>query len=438
MKDPRLNILIIAHELSPEQGSECAVGWNMVVNLSRYHDITVVYASSSQANQNNAYLNAVNKYLNTHAPLQIDFINVSQPRTTIFIAKLNRLFNKLGPTGLPMLYYLGYKYWHKSAFRKAQQLHKIKLFDAVHQLTQISFREPGYSYKLGIPFFWGPMGGTSSLPKKIYESLPLHFKFLENVRRFSKFYHFLLVKRLKEANKKASIIYSFTELDAKRFRKIATGKVKIMLDVGTHVHSEIPKMHTKENGVLKAIWCGRLSTYKAPEILLKAIALSEVIKKNVHFQIIGNGPLEESLHNMAVNLGIENIEWIRQVNHDEVFMLFSQADFFIHTSLREATSSVIPEALSMGLPVICHDAYGMSIAVNEKCGIKIPFVSPEDSVVGFQKAIEKFTSDNELLTDMKVEARKRALELTWEKMACIIAEDYIEIINKNQESNLKN
>ena len=80
------------------------------------------------------------------------FINFDQPGRTRFIASVNKIFTKLGPTGLPMLYYLGYKYWQKSAFTKAKKLHKIEKFDVVHQLTQISFREPGYWWKLGIPF----------------------------------------------------------------------------------------------------------------------------------------------------------------------------------------------------------------------------------------------------------------------------------------------
>jgi len=44
----RLKILISAHELSPYQGSECAVGWNIVTRLAQYHDIVVIFAKTNQ------------------------------------------------------------------------------------------------------------------------------------------------------------------------------------------------------------------------------------------------------------------------------------------------------------------------------------------------------------------------------------------------------
>jgi len=110
----------------------------------------------------------------------------------------------------------------------------------------------------------------------------------------------------------------------------------------------------------------------------------------------------------------------------------SEADFFVHTSLREATSHVIPEALSSGLPVICHDAYGMGIVIDRSCGIKIPLLSPEDSINGFHAAIEKLVLDKQLLNELKIGAKKRSLEITWDMMAETMAIDYSEIVNANK------
>ena len=63
------------------------------------------------------------------------------------------------------------------------------------------------------------------------------------------------------------------------------------------------------------------------------------------------------------------------------------ADVFVFTSLQEGTSTVVMEALALGLPVICHDACGMGVAVNERCGIKVPMISPGLSQGGFAAAI---------------------------------------------------
>jgi glycosyltransferase involved in cell wall biosynthesis len=148
-------------------------------------------------------------------------------------------------------------------------------------------------------------------------------------------------------------------------------------------------------------------------------------------KIIGKGPLEKSLRRMVEGLELKNIEWVREVSHDEIFELMGQADFLIHTSLREATSSVIPEALSMGVPVICHDAFGMSIAVNDTCGIKIPLKSPEHSIVGFNEAMKRLILDRDLLKELKTGASKRAYEISWEVMAETMAKDYLKVSGNN-------
>lgn len=197
-----------------------------------------------------------------------------------------------------------------------------------------------------------------------------------------------------------------------------------MLDVGTTMQLNISRPHPDNAGILTGVWCGQLTYRKAPDILLNALALSELTKESVRIKIIGTGPLEKSMHKLADTLKLNNIEWIRKIPHNEVFEIMKQADFLVHTSLREATSSVIPEALSMGLPVICHDVNGMSAAVNETCGIKIALKSPKESGMGFHNAITQLAADKNLLDNLKDGALKRSAEITWDKMASTIADDY--------------
>ncbi len=204
-----------------------------------------------------------------------------------------------------------------------------------------------------------------------------------------------------------------------------------MLDVGTKNHSDIHKYERMNSSVVKGIWCGQLIERKAAIILLKALASSKLTKEEIKFQIIGSGPLETALRKQSKAFGLNNIEWIGTVDHDTVFKLMSEADFFVHTSLREATSSVIPEALSTGLPVICHNANGMSIAINDACGIQIPFISPDESVRGFHNAMENLLLNKKLLEKLKMGASKRSFEISWDAMAETMANDYTTVVNKN-------
>jgi len=424
MESKRLNILIVAHEFSPFGGSECAVGWNIVTRMTKFHDVTVLFASGSQFNDS-SYVRAVNKYLETVQPLNsLTLINLDQPRITKIIASINSKLLKLSPIGLPLFYYIGYKYWQKAVFHKARELHDLYNFHIVHQLTQISFREPGYLWKLDIPFFWGPTGGTSTFPKSFFKILSLHSRILDRIRSVSAYYQFNFSPRVKKAKSQASLIYTFSKIDEERFKVGANGEIKLMLDVGTYLRKNEKPNPANSPSRLQAIWCGRLDEFKAPIILLEAIAESELIKRMVTFQIIGTGPLANDLRKQADHLKLSNINWIGKVMHEEVFSLMGNADFFVHTSIREATSSVIPEALSMGLPVICHDAFGMGIAVNESCGIRVPLESPEKSILEFKRAIESLICDRQFLKNLKAGALKRAQDLSWDNMTSTIAVDY--------------
>ena len=216
MKNQRLKILIVAHEFSPEQGSECAEGWNLVTRIAKFHDVTVIYASSDQFG-NNSYVDAVKNYLQVSSPIPgLTFVNIDQPRLTKFLAGINNMYEILSPIGFPLFYFVGYKYWQKAAFRVAKRLHNINHFDIVHQLTQITFREPGYLWKLGVPFVWGPTGGTSILPKQFRKQLPFRTRMMERFRSFSNYYQFNFTNRIIWANKKAALIYAYSNEDAVR------------------------------------------------------------------------------------------------------------------------------------------------------------------------------------------------------------------------------
>ena len=431
MKNNRLRALVIAHELSPKNGSECAEGWNIVIRLAKFHDVTVFYASGSHDNFN-SYLDHVNNYLSENGPINgLTFINIDQPAVTKFIISLNKPFRKFLPaTGLPILYFLGYRFWQKAAFNRAKEFHKKERFDVVHQLTQTAFREPGYCWKLNIPFFWGPTGGIKSFPADFNKLLSIKSRILEKVRMFSTYYQYNFSRRVVKANKMAAVIYSFSNADADLLSKRATGKIELMMDAGTINHSGIIGQAGNRSSIIKGIWCGQLVERKAAILFLKAIALSKQTREEITFQVIGSGPQEAELKEEAKALRLNNIEWIRNVDRTEIFKLMNDADFFIHTSLREGTPHVIMEALSMSLPVICHDAFGMGIAINDSCGIKVPLVSPDVSIKGFHEAMERLVSDKKLLGELKTGAYNRSLQITWDKMAETIANDYSAVAGK--------
>jgi glycosyltransferase involved in cell wall biosynthesis len=87
---------------------------------------------------------------------------------------------------------------------------------------------------------------------------------------------------------------------------------------------------------------------------------------------------------------------------------------FVHTSVKEGTPHVVVEALCLGIPVICHDACGMGIAVDARCGLKIPLADPATSVEGFRTALLRLIEEPQLLETLSEGAFARAAELDWD------------------------
>lgn len=428
----RLRILVIAHELSPTQGSECSVGWNIVTNLSKFHDLTVLYAETNQFNTSN-YKIAVEQYERENERQNgLNFISIPQPRYTRFLVSLNRLISpKKSAIGFAPLFYKGYRAWQKKAYIQACALSKAKSFDIVHQLTAISFREPGLLWKFDSPFVWGPCSGLVKIPTTFYNELTKKEIAFELLRSLANFMQSHCSYRINEARKKASMIYTVTLDDFIYFNTRASGKVKQMLDVGSFSESIEILPRVKRNSHLKLLWIGRVVYTKALDILLYAMNDILNVSQVIELTIIGDGPLLLNYKSLAQKLNLNNINWLGTLSHEDVFNHIKDADVLVHTSIKEATSAVILESLTYGLPVICHEAFGMSYAINNSCGIKIPLQSKEDSIKGFKKAINDILKDDSLLNNLSIGAIQRSKELSWTSMAEVIANDYIEIHNEN-------
>ena len=72
------------------------------------------------------------------------------PKLKFIFIKHNRfsLMEKFWP---PSLYWT-YAKWQKKAFKIVEQLNKKEKIDLCHQLNMIGIREPGYLWRLNIPF----------------------------------------------------------------------------------------------------------------------------------------------------------------------------------------------------------------------------------------------------------------------------------------------
>jgi len=428
-KGRRLKVLVTAHEISPILGSECLSGWNVLTRLGFFHDLVILYAESNQFGTQKYKEQIENYLLKTRQFPSIEFIAIPQPYLTKIIAKINKIISsKKTSVGLSFLYFLGVKIWEKRVFMFVSKIIKERHFDIIHHFNHLSFREPGYLWKIDVPFIWGPMSGLSRVPMSFLSSMPLGEILYNTLRNFLNNYQHFVNRRITKAIKKSKLIY-FVTTDDGSFIKGKNCRTKNLLDMGGN---EVVKYKNKlsQSDLIKILWVGRFSYLKALDLLLRAIDSSDILRKHLQINIVGDGPQKKYYQNIAFDLKLLNINWLGQIPKDQVLRNMRESDVLVHTSIKEAASAVILESLSAGLPVVCHDSFGMSFAINEKCGIKVPFISHKKSIEGFKIALEKICHNPDLIKELSIGALLRAKELSWDSMAEIIANDYNDIIGK--------
>ena len=418
-----MRVLISAFGCSPYRGSECAIGWNLAKELAKYNKITVLYGDVAKEKQK---IEDVKKFFAENAPIpNLHLVYVAPSKVITLIEKLHQV------PGMWGFYYLAYNLWHRKAYKVAQELHKDKPFDIVHKLNMLGFREPGYLWKIGVPFVWGPVGGASN------ESIRFHKFFSKSgcikvlartiLNEIQK--HILIRPRI--AAHRAKKIWAITADDIFMVSKIWKCKCEQMLDGGTDIALKgALKVYTLSEP-LRLVWSGIHTSRKALPILLEALATPALKGNlgNIHLDVLGAGPETNGWKSLAQKLGVDScIKWHGMLRRDEGLDVMRTGHVFVCTSIKEASSIVVMEALSLGLSVICHDACGMGVEVTETCGVKVPLHDPETSIAGFAEALRRFIDEPSLVETLSRGALARAQELTWSAKAADISRGYTEAV----------
>lgn len=139
--------------------------------------------------------------------------------------------------------------------------------------------------------------------------------------------------------------------------------------------------------------CGRLVKQKDYPTLLRAFARLRM-EEEPNLWILGRGPEESELKNLARDLGIAD-KIIFLGYQDNPFKYMARADVFVLSSAWEGFGNVIVEALALGLPVVCTDCpFGPSEILND--GEYGDLVSVGD-VAGLANAMKKVYIRDDLL-----------------------------------------
>ena len=412
-----LSILINAYACSPNMGSEPGMGWNWCVNLAKYcelHIITegefknkieVALPTLPQGNNMHFYYNPVSDEVRKMCWNQGDW-----------------------------RFYKYYKEWQWKTYLMAEEIIKQHHIDIVHQLNMIGFREPGYLWRIeDRPFVWGPIGGLKQFPSSYLEGAGIKMKLFNRVKNIINIYQIKHDKRVDQALKKADLLISSIPDSYNAIKKYKGLNSIIIPETGCFIDDNTVKqnMKNKADDDFRLLWVGKFDFRKQLNIALATIAKLKN-KSNIKLIICGSGSNDQILYykQLALNLGIEdNIIWKGNIENSKIKEEMCQSDIFFFTSVSEDTSTVVLEAVSCGLPVLCFDTCGMGYVINESVGLKVPLTNSKQSVTDFAEKIEYLYDHKGYLQKLSNGCKQRQKELSWDNKAIQMVELYNKIIN---------
>jgi glycosyltransferase involved in cell wall biosynthesis len=412
----RLKVLISAYACSPYKGSEPGVGWGFVVALAQRHDLWVIVEEEKFRADIERYLAENPQFAET-----VRFVYLKKQR--------NRLLRKIWPPS----YYWYYRRWHEGALGLAQALHQEVGFDLAHQLTMVGFREPGYLWKLGIPFVWGPVGGMGLFPWRFLPSVGAYGALYYLGYNLFNTWQMCVSQRPKLAAKSAGLgLITATPENQLGAEKYWGCSSELISEVGLPPAPSLLPTGRKPGKALRLVWTGLHIPRKALNLALAAlVALPK--DHNWELHVLGKGPRTLRWQQLAHHLGLADRchfhGWLRR---DEAMQIMAPSHLMLITSLRDLTSTVTIEALALGLPIVCLDHCGFAGVVDDTCGIKVPVKTPASVVAGLAAAISRLAGDEPLRFELAKGAVQRAQDFTWDKKAAAVDHIYRKKMSSQQ------
>jgi len=117
------------------------------------------------------------------------------------------------------------------------------------------------------------------------------------------------------------------------------------------------KAQLELEGKVTILYVGQLIKRKGVSYLLRAFGKLEREHDDVMLVIVGSGPLEPHLKDLANSLKLKNFKIFHSgLSLEELVRLYSAADIFVLPTLEDIWGFVINEAMACGLPVVATHA----------------------------------------------------------------------------------
>lgn len=405
-----MKVLMSAYACEPDRGSEPEVGWRWATEMAKMHEVTVL----TRENNREVIENYMEKHEDGSMRLKFEYYDLPEG--------FMKLKKKLG------LHEFYYCLWQRMARRRINRLLAGGQYDLVHFVTFASMRYPNFLRRLSVPVVWGPVGGAEVAPWRLLFARRLGRGLMkEVVRNVATYMNGLLVGFIDPTHSSGGVVLASTPRAAKVFSRRGI-RCQLMPTIGIDEEEVVKPRHVETSGTLRVLFVGRLVLLKGISFLIEGFAKAGI--KNSILTIVGDGPEREHLMELVEVLGLgEQVEFVGHVPKAELGAIYSSHDVLVAPSLYESGGYMALEAFQHKVPVIAMDVGGLSMSVEESCGVKIPVGVPDEVVERLANAI-KFYAEFPDMVKLHGEAGwQRTKNLySWEKKRAQMSAVYEEVV----------
>jgi phosphatidylinositol alpha-1,6-mannosyltransferase len=148
---------------------------------------------------------------------------------------------------------------------------------------------------------------------------------------------------------------------------------------------------------------------RAYPLLLLAFVSVVTQYRNAVLLIVGDGPEDASVRQMAARLGLQgSVRFLGSVPFDKLTEIYVVSDVYVHSSITEAYSLAVIHAAVAGLPVISSEAVGAAydIVLQDQTG----YWATAGSTSSLESAMREAIEHAPLLPEMGARAHALAMQ----------------------------
>ncbi len=166
----------------------------------------------------------------------------------------------------------------------------------------------------------------------------------------------------------------------------------------------------KEKPIVQLVSTGRLIPLKGHEFAIKMIKILVEQGSKIHYIIIGDGPLKDTLRSLVIELQLESIvDIVGKRNQQEICEILHKSDIFVmpsitdNTGRAEAFGLATIEAQATGLPVIAFNSGGLSETMIDK---KTGYLIEERNIAKMATTVQSLLGDRDKRVQMGLNAKE--------------------------------